>query len=163
MVANGGGSFDLTGLFMQSSGGSTTTEINPGSAVLGVGDLGFTDDVWANSGSEGPGLIGPGSYGSGGTADPSSGISPDFVFYEGNVLLLPHGYVSGTAFSDSSTYTGATFSSLGLTSGTYTWTWDAGADSLVLNVPEPASLTLLGAGMLGLLAVRRSRAAARKG
>jgi hypothetical protein len=158
VVASGSGSFDLTGLTMQSTGGSSSVEINPSAGELGVGDnAGFFEDVYVNNASFGPGLTSLGSYGSGGSATPSSGTTPDFLFTAGH-LLLPNGYVSGTPFTDSSTYTGATFSSLGLTSGTYTSTWDAGANSLVLTVPEPASLALFGGGMVGLLAFRRRRA-----
>ena len=47
---------------------------------------------------------------------------------------------------------------LGLTPGTYTWTWGSGANADFLEVdipsaavPEPSSLTLLGLGSLGLL------------
>lgn len=158
VVANGTGSFDLTGLTLQSSGGSSSVGINPSAAVLAVGDnFGFTDDLYVNNASFGPGLTGSGGYGSGGNAAPSSGIAPDFLFTAGNSLALPHGYVSDTPVTDSSTYSGATFASLGMTPGTYAWTWDGGANSLVLNVqvPEPASFTLLGAGIVGLLAVRR--------
>ncbi len=64
---------------------------------------------------------------------------------------------------------GATFSSLGLTPGTYIWTWGSGADadSFTMNigvssVPEPASLMMLGTGSLAILgfARRRRRASA---
>jgi hypothetical protein len=55
------------------------------------------------------------------------------------------------------TWDGATFSSLGLTPGSYEWTWGSGAtaDTFTLDIeapaPEPASLTLLGAGLIGLI------------
>ena len=38
-------------------------------------------------------------------------------------LWVPQGYVSGGALSDSMTYNNATFASLGLTLGTYVWSW----------------------------------------
>ena len=83
-------------------------------------------------------------------------------------IILPYEYVSGGDLSASSTYSATALSALGLTVGTYTWTWGFGetADSLVFNVvgapapvPEPASMVLLGAGLLGLGAARRRRAA----
>lgn len=56
---------------------------------------------------------------------------------------VPVGYVSGSALSGSATYAGS-FTSLGMTPGTYTWTWGSGAnaDSAVLTIgsaPSPAA------------------------
>jgi hypothetical protein len=50
----------------------------------------------------------------------------------GAVLLVPPGYVSETPLSDTATYYNATFSSLGVTPGTYTWTWST--DTFTLDV-----------------------------
>jgi hypothetical protein len=63
-------------------------------------------------------------------------------------LNLPNGYVSGSPLSATSTYTSQTFASLGLTPGTYTWTWGSGptADSFTVQigaVPEPTSSLLV--------------------
>jgi hypothetical protein len=100
-----------------------------------------------------------------GESNPLGGDGTDFEFQEvpgnGGTFNLPLGYTSGGSFTDSSTYPSATFASLGIAPGTYTWTWNIGANtapnSLVLNVnvPEPASLLLFGAGMAGLVARRR--------
>jgi hypothetical protein len=102
----------------------------------------------------------------GGTTIATSGTGPRFgVFF--NQLDVPDGYVSGTLLEGSSLYEGATFASLGVTPGTYVWTWPVAAnvtpangvlqDSLTLNiVPEPVSLSLLAVGAAGLT-VRRWR------
>jgi hypothetical protein len=79
------------------------------------------------------------------------------------VLTVPDGYVSGTALSDSMTFNNATFASLGLTPGTYVWTWGTGLENqnftLVIGgagVPDGGStVSLLGCALLGLAAVRR--------
>jgi hypothetical protein len=73
-----------------------------------------------------------------------------------NQLFVPSGYVSGSALSDSSTYDTATFASLGLTPGSYVWSWGIGADADTFTIdvgspiPEPASLALLATGLIGL-------------
>jgi PEP-CTERM motif len=79
--------------------------------------------------------------------------------------LVPVGYTSGASLSDTATYAGQTFASIGAIPGTYVWTWGTGvhADSFTVNikaaaVPEPASIALLGTALAGLLlagAVRR--------
>jgi hypothetical protein len=43
-------------------------------------------------------------------------------------LVIPRGYVSGTALSNSATYNNATLATLGVTPGTYEWTWGTGAN-----------------------------------
>jgi hypothetical protein len=62
-----------------------------------------------------------------------------------------------------------TFASIGLTPGTYTWTWGSGsnADSLTVQigpaaVPEPASVLVVEVGFLGLAAVRHRCGKSRK-
>jgi hypothetical protein len=70
----------------------------------------------------------------------------------------------GTLLAGMSTYAGQTFASLGMDSGSYTWSWGSGntADSLMLNVisssvPEPSTGFLAALGLIGLASRRRHR------
>jgi len=64
-------------------------------------------------------------------------------------FLVPSGYVyvSGQSLSGTATYSSTTISALGMTPGTYTWTWGSGgnADSFVLTIesPSPAAVPTL--------------------
>jgi hypothetical protein len=69
------------------------------------------------------GITGPGSFGSGVLTFASSG-SGDFVGILGDAgqLIVPPGYVSDSPPSDTATYAGQTFATLGVMPGTYKWT-----------------------------------------
>ena len=73
------------------------------------------------------------------------------------------GYTSDSALSDGAIYDTATFASLGVTPGTYVWTWGTGADQRftleIGTTPLPAALPLFAAGLgaMGLLGWRRKR------
>ena len=108
------------------------------------------------------GFMGPTSFGSGSgfvAADVNTGDTAGIIgnssFYGITNLWVPFGYVSEAALLGTETYDNASFASLGVTPGTYVWTWGAGADqsftleiSKVANVPEPAALAMFGFGML---------------
>jgi hypothetical protein len=58
---------------------------------------------------------------------------------------VPQGYISNSPLSDGATWDKATFNSLGVTPGTYKWSWGKGANqNFTLIVPDQgSSLTLL--------------------
>ena len=113
---------DLTGLSFFGSGpaGGSNIDSAVGQIITGpTPDVPFT--VYSGS------IAGPTSFGSGGLTFANSG-SGDIVGITGisDALVVPLGYDFGSALSDTSTYTGATFNSLGVTPGTYVWTWGEG-------------------------------------
>jgi hypothetical protein len=122
VVATGSGAIDLTGLSLLDIAGGSHAVIVPNAANVQTGPSGL--ELFKYSG-----FSGPTNFGSGGQTVSSSGTG-DFVGISGTegFLWLPFAYVSGSPLSDSATYDGATFSSLGVTPGTYEWTWGPGDD-----------------------------------
>jgi hypothetical protein len=106
-------------------------------------------------------FAGPTSFGSG-SYTPATSASGDLIEFLGAYvsgfggpnIWLPSGYVSGSELSSSATWDNATFASLGVTPGSFVWTWGNGADQRftldIVNatVPEPAALGVFGLGML---------------
>jgi hypothetical protein len=149
VVATGSGPIDLTGLSFSGTVSSFSTEIFPSIGFINTGLSGFFVDKYL-------GFSGPGSFGSGTETVANSG-SGDLVSISLALgLSVPQGYVSGTPLSDSATYDNATLSSLGVTPGTYEWTWGVGQNQnfTLIAVPEPRVGLLLGAGFLLLVGVR---------
>ena len=75
-------------------------------------------------------------------------------------FAVPPGYTSGLLLVTTSTYNSSTFASLGMTPGTYVWSWGSGANADTMTlvvVPEPSTLALLCMGVLGLLLHTRRR------
>jgi hypothetical protein len=165
VVATGSGPIDLTGLSHAAPPGVSLfaqSQILPDAGVIVTGPASSTlIDPYL-------GLIGPASFGSGINTIFASSGSGDLVGISGldGALTVPGGYVSGNPLSDTSTYAGQTFASLGVTPGTYEWTWGTGANQNItlttsaVAVPEPSSFVLLGGGLFAMwLARRRLKAA----
>jgi hypothetical protein len=127
--------------------------IGPSSAIIETGPKGLT-----NFDSYG-GFTGPMSFGSGIAGAHSNTGSGDLVginnFSHNNTIDVPQGYISGTALSSSATFNNATFVSLGVTPGTYVWTWGTGANqNFTLQIPTagvPDSGSALGLFLLSLI------------
>ena len=80
---------------------------------------------------------------------------------DGNYVTLAatNLYLSGGLLEGTSTLLNHTISGIGLQGGVYTWTLAGSGDKIVMNVvPEPSTWAMIGAGVLGLLAMRRRRA-----
>jgi hypothetical protein len=161
VVTTGSGSIDTDALTAHNTT-ITAPQVEPNFGALIVGPAGNAfPSITQYSGVSGPTI-----FGSGDTETPSSG-SGSAVGIIGSVsyIYVPQGYTAGTDLGMSTdTYTNQSFSSLGLTPGTYTYTWGAGptADSLTVNivVPEPTCLGLLALTSAALLRRRhRTRSA----
>jgi VPDSG-CTERM motif len=153
VVATGSGAINLTGLTFVISG-ADNPGIVPFSGVISTGPFASMIDGYR-------GFTGPMDFGSGAGALPNT-ASGDFVGISGVGLglFVPLNYISGTALSDSMTFNNATFASLGVTPGTYVWTWGDGANQRftlrIGTVPDGGStISLLGCALLGLAALRR--------
>jgi hypothetical protein len=164
VVAAGAGEIDTTGFPGSfASGGNAYSAIGPDIPYIYIGTGG-----WAGYGIS---ITGQSNFGAG-TLTFASASSGDVVGIQATLpttIYLPSDYASNTALSDSATWDDATLASLGLTPGTYVWTWGSGADqSYTLNVlaptatPLPAALPFFagGLGIIGLLARRRRKAQA---
>ena len=167
VVATGSGSLDLTAF------------PTPNVAVSSTGDDGSVDGdsaelefhLQAGSNVIYHGITGPSSYGSGDftPANTTSGPSVS-LFGSFRDLLVSSTYVSGSQLGSSiDVWTNTTLADLGLTPGSYQWTWGSGAsaDSFAVQigatavtgaVPEPESLALVGMGIAALGVARRRRA-----
>lgn len=162
VVGTGSGDIDLTGLSFITDLTAQADELEPDGATITLGTA-------PSAGTFYGGITGPGSFGSGDAEPDGTNGTGDLVATSGgSILLLPQGYVSGAPLSDSATWDNTTLAALGVTPGTYTWTWDSGLNSFTLDiaspVPEPADYgwgVLLAA--LGFVAWRRffSRSAVR--
>ena len=162
VVFSGSGTLNLTALTPKGSG-NLLAGIDFGREVLiGAGPGSFAAvDFYGDTGQ----IAAPGPFGSDLFTQASLGSGARmgvaveaFAGQNGPAIVVPHGYVSGGALSGSSTFTGKTLASLGITPGTYVWTWGSGgnADSLTLTiVPEPSVFACLLAAATGIGALRR--------
>jgi ABC-type proline/glycine betaine transport system permease subunit len=59
-------------------------------------------------------------------------VLPDILGGSGRLLYVPSGYTSNSVISGTSTYNSTTIAGMGLTPGTYTWSWGSGGDASTL-------------------------------
>jgi hypothetical protein len=165
--ASGTGSLNLSGLSLYTINSGTPypfVDANAGTVAVGTVPPGSTD-VYTGT------ISGPATFGSGGNtiATSGAGTAPNAggagIDASVGELFIPGGYDGGT-FTVNSTWDGTTISDLGLTPGTYTWTWgsETDADSLEViipataaSVPEPSSLGIFCLGGLVLVGAMRGK------
>ena len=169
VVVTGSGTAITTGLSSPGSGFSNAI-LAPDLDALTVGP------PTNQSSTDYFGVTGPSNFGTGNSTLASSGTGQGFGLDSAGstlLLLVPSSYTSGAILAGTSTYSNMTFSSLGITPGTYLYSFGSGAtaDFLTIQVgpaappaptvPEPDSLALLigmGASGAGFLVRRRKQA-----
>jgi hypothetical protein len=137
VVMTASGTINLAGLTLVSS------SVGPfGNGGLGINNATFVCGASGSSGSSYSGFTSvPSNFGSGSGLGNSSGTGQAFgVIIDMTppyLLIVPTGYTSGANISSTQTFTGQTLSSLGLTNGTYTYTWSGGSIDVVVGGPAP--------------------------
>lgn len=169
VVATGSGSFNL-GALTPAGVGFMSPLVQADNAVVYIGAAANVD-VYGT----GAILAGPTNFGPGIQVMATNGAGPAVAFAPPAGLFgLPVGYVDGAPLAASSaTWTGQSLGSLGITPGTYVWTWGAGptADSFtIIAGAAPAAATSIPTlsewgmvflatllGMLGFARMRRPK------
>ena len=151
VVEVGGGTLDLTDLTL-AGGIFTKVFVATSEPSFVSGTKGDQGDIYEGA------LLGPANWGSGPTTFASSS-SGDLVALvpSGAEIIVPDDYAFGDALSETSTYLGASFASLGLNPGSYVYSWGTGdhADTFTLNVvagsvPEPSTWAMMLLGLAGV-------------
>jgi hypothetical protein len=154
VVATGSGSLDTTGLnFSRNSAAQGLINANEAQVYLGPTTPTANTQYGGVTGPLTLGTLNANNFFSSGSG-PAVGVLGDI-----HDIFVPVGYASGTLLGASTdTLSNKTLSNLGLTPGTYTYSWGTGldADSLSVQViPEPVGITHVAAAGIWLL--RRGR------
>ena len=156
VVATGSGTINLAALTAANNGNASPQVIGNGAFVaVGANNSNFTPYDLT--------ITGPNSFGTIAQSFPANGTG-DFlgVWGSASTIFVPQGYVSNDPLTGTAQWDNQSFASLGLTPGTYVYTWGSGttADSLTVQItatPEPGTLTLVALGGLCAFAYRRRR------
>ena len=167
VTASGSGAIDLAGLTFITSG-FTTPEVAPTFATEATGGAGDVDEY---SGATGPFSFGSGDF-TGATTGAGDLVGVQALLAEpAGFIFVPKGYASDAPLSDTATYAGQSFATLGLAPGVYRYSFGSGTDADAFTVevgapvPEPSTWAMMligfaGLGFAGYRASRRTSAAA---
>ena len=115
--------------------------VETGSGAIGLKGLTLRNSFFKRAFYYGR-IIGPTNFGGFSLSIPPTSSSGNWAGITISGISVPRFYVSGTALSGSATFSGQTLASLGVTPGTYVWTWGTGANenfTLQIKTPGPAS------------------------
>jgi hypothetical protein len=141
VVMSGSGTLDLSGLTLVTSGAGPSMGggLGVSTATFLCGANGQYYDTYSGFTTT------PSNFGSGFGFPPTSTSGDIFgVVTQGAppyFLYVPSGYTTGTQITGSQTFTGETFSSLGLVEGTYTYTWLGGSIDVVIGTAPETTTT----------------------
>ncbi len=106
--------------------------------------------------------MGSSNFGTGITRGTTTSSGVDWGLDGDDYVFLPQAYASGNSLAATMSFANATFQSLGVPKGTYTWSLSSnGNDTITLNVvPIPAALPLMAGALaaFGFLYRRRHKA-----
>ena len=149
VVMTSTGTINLSGLTL------VTSSFGPvGQGGLGISSATFITGPNGGYGSTYSGFTSvPSNFGSGSGGANNSGSGDVFgVIFDmapPYLLVVPTGYTSGANISSTQTFTGQTLSSLGLTNGTYTYTWSGGSIDVVVGGAAPTPTPTPSTGAVG--------------
>jgi hypothetical protein len=156
-ISNSGSDVVMTSTGTVNLSGLTLVSSNFG--PIGGGGLGINTATFicGNNGSYATTYSGftatPSNFGSGSGASPSSASGDYFgvIFNQQPpyLLLVPTGYTSGANISSTQTFNNTSLSTLGLTNGTYTYTWSGGSIDVVVGGPAPTPTPSPSTGAVG--------------
>ena len=139
VVWTGSGGFNLTSL--TSVGPTVITSGFAANQAIWIAGADLTPPGATGQQYGGASLTYPTTFASGAqTGGPSSFTGSMFGVLSGGasgrVITVPDGYVSGSIISGSTTYANQTIAGMGLSGGTYTWSWGSAenASSLVMTI-----------------------------
>jgi len=147
VVATGSGAIDLHGLRFSASG-TRDPAMDPvvegvlGFAFIATGPTSSSVDFY--SGGTGPRSFGEFPFVEHASSGSGNMVGAGTDRFERAYITVPKGYRSGSALSNSATYSGHTFATLHVTPGTYVWKWGIGANqnfTLQIEAPVTANIT----------------------
>ncbi len=157
VVMSGSGSLDVSLWTIEAPGGhipGVGAQIGPN-----VGPFNGDIEVYVSPVN----FQGPAAIGSGTGFFTGDGTGTNFgIDVSRPSLVLPEDYIDNTPLAATALVEDESFATIGLTPGSYTWTWDTasgGSDFFTVNVaavPEPTSLALLSISAVALLRRRRT-------
>jgi hypothetical protein len=125
VIIEGSGSINLAGLSFGRTGNYPEGFMAPSTGIILVKGA---SDFYS-------GVTGPSSFGPGGQILATNPMGAPVSVLPGGQLGVPQGYISGgtgNTLSNGLTFAGATLASLGVTPGTYMWTWASGSLTLFI-------------------------------